>query len=139
MQKIIIDTNVLVSALIQRSYPNFIVYYCVLENLVEVCTSDALVEEYLDVLNRPKFSKYPDFLNKAEFVLAQIESKAINFLPKERFEIIIDKNDNRLLELASEANADFIITGNTNDFTMSYFKGTRIVSPKEYWDNFRIL
>ncbi len=139
MQKIIIDTNVLVSALIQRSYPNFIVYYCVLENLVEVCTSDALVEEYLDVLNRPKFSKYPDFLNKAEFVLAQIESKAINFLPKERFEIIIDKNDNRLLELASEANADFIITGNTNDFTMTYFKGTRIVSPKEYWDNFRIL
>jgi len=139
MQKIIIDTNVLVSALIQRSYPNFIVFYCVLENLVEVCTSDELVEEYLDVLNRPKFSKYPDFLNKAEFVLAQIESKAINFLPKERFEIISDKNDNRLLELASEANADFIITGNTNDFAMSYFKGTRIVSPKEYWDNFRIL
>ena len=139
MQKIIIDTNVLISALIQRSYPNFIVYYCVLENLVEVCTSDELVEEYLDVLNRPKFSKYPDFMNKAEFVLSQIESKAINFLPKERFEIISDKNDNRLLELASEANADFIITGNTNDFTMSYFKGTRIVSPKEYWDNFRIL
>jgi len=138
MQKIIIDTNVLVSALIQRSYPNFIVNYCVLENLVELCISGELIEEYLDVLHRPKFSRYPDFVNKAEFVLAQIESKATNFFPKERFEIIDDKNDNRLLELASEANADFIITGNTNDFTMSYFKGTRIVSPKDYWDNFRI-
>jgi len=71
--------------------------------------------------------------------LAQIENKATIFLPKERFEIIDDKNDNHLLELASEANADFIITGNTNDFTMSYFKGTKIISPKEYWDNFRIL
>ena len=71
--------------------------------------------------------------------MAQIENKATIFLPKERFEIIDDKNDNHLLELASEANADFIITGNTNDFTMSYFKGTKIISPKEYWDNFRIL
>ena len=58
MQKIIIDTNVLVSALIQRNYPNFILYNYVLENLVELCISDDLFEEYLDVLNRPKFSRY---------------------------------------------------------------------------------
>ena len=138
MQKVIIDTNVLVSALIQRSYPYLIVYHCVLENLVEMCTSKELFEEYLDVLNRPKFSKYSDFLSNAEFVLAQIESRATNYFPKERFEIIDDKNDNRLLELASESNADYIITGNTNDFTMSSFKGTKIISPKDYWDNFKI-
>jgi len=137
MQKVIIDTNILVSALIQRSYPNLIIYYCVLENQVDVCISDELFEEYLEVLNRPKFTRYPDFLNKAEFVLTQIESKALKFFPKEKFEIINDKNDNRLLELASESNADYLITGNTNDFTMSNFKGTKIVSPKEYWDNFR--
>jgi len=38
------------------------------------------------------------------------------------------------LELAIASNADFIITGNTNDFTMSHFQGTKIVTPKEYWD-----
>lgn len=65
MQKIIIDTNVLVSALIQRNYPNFILYNHVLENLVEVCISDELFEEYLEVLNRPKFYKYLDFISKA--------------------------------------------------------------------------
>jgi putative PIN family toxin of toxin-antitoxin system len=139
MQKVIIDTNVLVSALIQQSYPNFILTYCVFENLVEVCISDALFEEYLEVLNRPKFSRYPDFLKKAEFVLSQIESLATKYSPTERFEIIDDKNDNRLLELASESKADFIITGNTNDFTMTNFKDTRIVSPKDYWENFRIV
>jgi len=137
MQKVIIDTNVLVSALIQRSYPNLIIYYCVLENQVEVCISDELFEEYLDVLNRPKFTRYPDFVAKAEFVLTQIESKATYYFPKEKFEIIANKNDNRLLELASESKADFLITGNTNDFTMSYFNGTKIVNPREYWDNFR--
>jgi hypothetical protein len=139
MQKVIIDTNVLVSALIQQSYPNFILTYCVFDNCVEVCISDALFEEYLEVLNRPKFSRYPDFLKKAEFVLSQIESIATKYLPTERFEIIDDKNDNRLLELASESKADFIITGNTNDFTMTKFKDTQVVSPKDYWENFRIV
>jgi len=138
MQKIIIDTNVIISALIQRSYPHFIIYNCVLENLVDICISDSLLEEYIIVINRPKFSRYPDFLNKAEFVLAQIEDKAKKYNPKERINIISDLDDNKLLELAFESKADFIITGNSKDFTMSDFRGTKIVSPKEYWENYRI-
>jgi len=137
MQKVIIDANVLVSALIQRNYPNFILYNCVLENHVQVCLSDDLFEEYLDVLNRQKFSKNPDFVNKAEFILAQIDTKATKFYPTQKLDVIKDKDDNKLLELAVESKADFIITGNTNDFTMSDYKGTKIVTPKDYWDNYR--
>ena len=137
MQRIIIDTNVLVSALIQRNYPNFIVYYYILGNLVEVCISSELFEEYLEVLNRPKFKKYPDFIRNAEIVLAQIETKATKFYPTQRLDIIQDNADNRLLELALASKANFIITGNTNDFTMSHFDGTKIVSPKDYWDFYR--
>ena len=139
MQKVIIDTNVLVSALIQRNYPNFILYSYVLESLVEVCISDDLFKEYLEVLNRPKFSKYSDFVNNAEIVLAQIDTIATKFYPIKRFDIIEDNADNRLLELAVDSKADFIITGNTNDFTMSEFQWTKIVTPKEYWDNYREL
>jgi putative PIN family toxin of toxin-antitoxin system len=109
----------------------------VFENLIEVCISDDLFKEYLDVLNRPKFSNYPDFVSKAEIVLAQIELKAKKFYPTQRFDIIKDQDDNRLLELAAELKADFIITGNTKDFTMSDFNGTKIVTPKDYWDNYR--
>lgn len=137
MQKIIIDTNVLVSALIQRSYPNFILYNCVLENLVELCISDDLLEEYLEVLHRPKFSKYPDFVSKAEFVLIQIEVKSTKYYPSQHIEVISDNADNRLLELAEDSKADFLITGNTNDFIMTDFKGTKIVNPKNYWEIFR--
>jgi putative PIN family toxin of toxin-antitoxin system len=137
MQKIIIDTNVLVSALIQRSYPFFIVYNCVFENLVEIFISSDLFEEYLEVLNRPKFRKYPEFISKAELIIAQIETKASKFQPIQRLDIIKDDADNRLLELAVASQADFIITGNTNDFTMSHFQGTKIVSPREYWDFFK--
>ena len=137
MQKIIIDTNVLVSALIQRNYPYFIIYNYVFENLVEVCISNELFGEYLEVLYRPKFSKYLDFISKAEVVLAQIEAKSSKFQPTLQLDIIQDNADNRLLELALTSKADFIITGNTNDFKMSHFQGTKIVSPKEYWDIYK--
>jgi putative PIN family toxin of toxin-antitoxin system len=136
MQKIILDTNVLVSALIQKSYPYLIFFSGVLENKYEVCISDALMKEYLEVINRPKFSKYPDFLNKAEFVIAQIESFALRFDPKIEFDVIVDSADNRLLELAFEAKADFLITGNTSDFTMVEFEGTRIINPKDFWEDY---
>ena len=138
MQKIILDTNVLVSALIQKNRPYFIVYNCLLEGFVDICISDDLFKEYLDVLNRPKFRKYSNFIAHAEYVLAQVESKATIYFPKEKFDVIKDKDDNKLLELAAESKADFIITGNSNDFTMPKFKDTMIVSPKDYWNNYRV-
>jgi hypothetical protein len=138
MQKLIIDTNVLISALIQKSYPNLILVNCVFENRFEVCISEEILEEYFEVISRPKFTKYPDFLTKAEFVISQLESNATKYSPQVRFDIIVDSADNRLLELAYESKADFIVTGNTNDFTMSEFNGTRIISPKEFWEKYGI-
>lgn len=41
------------------------------------------------------------------------------------------------LELADISKADFIITGNTNDFTMQIYNQTRILTPKEYWEEFK--
>ncbi|SHM15175.1 putative toxin-antitoxin system toxin component, PIN family [Mucilaginibacter sp. OK098] len=77
MQKIILDTNVLVSSLIQRSYPFLIVNELFTRNNLELCVSDALMSEYYEVLKRRKFSKYPDFILRAETLLADIERKAV--------------------------------------------------------------
>ena len=55
MQKIILDTNVLVSSLIQRSYPYLIVNEIFTETKIELCVSDNLLHEYYEVLNRRKF------------------------------------------------------------------------------------
>jgi uncharacterized protein len=58
-------------------------------------------------------------------------------------DIISDPADNRLLELAETCQADYLVTGNTNDFTMTEYKGdftmteykgTRIVNPKEFFE-----
>jgi len=94
------------------------------------------MSEYYEVLNRPKFSRFPDFLSKAKILLAEIESKSLKFEPKLKLNLISDIDDNMILELAVECSANFIITGNSNDFTFSEYKQTKILSPKEYWENY---
>ncbi len=137
MQKIVIDTNVFVSGLIQKSYPYLIISELFVNRKIELCISDELLQEYYLVFKRKKFSKYPDFASRAEILIADLEAKSLRFSPKNKLNIISDKDDNKLLELAEECKADFLITGNTNDFTMKKYKRTKIVTPKEYWDSFR--
>jgi len=51
-------------------------------------------------------------------------------------DIITDKADNKFLELSVFSKADFLITGNTNHFTISAYEGVKIISPKDYIENF---
>ena len=138
MQKIVIDTNVFVSSIIQRGYPYLIVNELFIEGKISLCISDEILKEYYDVLKRRKFEKYPDFVNKAETLLADIESKSTKFSPSKKLIVISDKDDNKFLELSLECKADFLITGNTNDFTIKKYKWTKIVTPKEYWENHKL-
>jgi len=91
--------------------------------------------EYYEVLTRQKFAKFKNFFIRAEALLADIEAKATKHYPTIKLELITDDDDNMILELADECNADFIITGNTTDFTFPAYKQTKILTPKEYWDN----
>ena len=85
------------------------------------------------MLSRPKFSRFPDFFIRAEALLADIDNRAMKYYPTEKIDIISDKDDNKILELAEECKADFIVTGNTNDFTFQQYGETRILTPKDYW------
>ena len=46
MQKIVIDTNVIVSALIQKNYPFLIIDELFFENKIQLCISEELMQEY---------------------------------------------------------------------------------------------
>ena len=137
MQKVIIDTNVIVSSLIQKSYPYHIVFDLFIEDKIHLCVSHQLLVEYYTVLERPKFIQFQDFTTKARNVLANIEMKSTYYKPRIILDIIPDKDDNKILELADECEADFIITGNINDFTLSQYKQTRIVTPRDYWEMYK--
>jgi len=136
MQRVVIDTNVLVSALIQRPYPYHIISNIIEDRNMQWCISEMTFQEYQSVLTRARFSRYPGFISKAELLLASVETIAIMIKPEIRLKIINDDGDNRFLELALESKADFLITGNTADFTMANYKQTRIVSPRIFWEEY---
>jgi putative PIN family toxin of toxin-antitoxin system len=99
-----------------------------------MCVSEQLMAEYYEVLARPKFAIFHDFFERAEALLAYIGTKAVMYVPHVSLHLIKDTNDNMILELADEAAADFIITGNTTDFTFPTYRETRIVTPRTYWE-----
>ena len=139
MQKIVLDTNVIVSALISNSYTKKILYDIVFERKVTTCISNELVEEYIEVLNREKFEKFSNFKNNAEVVINKLIEISIFYMPIEKITIISDFADNKFLEVAKESMADYMITGNSRDFSFNNFENTKIVSPKEFIENFRPL
>ncbi len=132
--RLILDTNVLVSALIQKSFPYFIVDNILANKSLQLCISNQLFAEYINVLNREKFSRFPSFHARAQTLLADIESRSLKFEPTRTVDIISDEADNRLLELAETCNANYLVTGNTNDFTMTDYKETKIISPKNFFE-----
>lgn len=64
MQRIVIDTNVIISSLIQKSYPYAILNELFIDDKIEMCVSEELLAEYYDVLKREKFAKFHDFFHE---------------------------------------------------------------------------
>ena len=134
MLKVIVDTNVLISSLIQHSYPFLVVDFILMESRIEICISDDIITEYFDVLSRVKFFKYPDYEVRSKILLSSIKKIGFIHFPTIKLDIIKDESDNRFMELAETCNADYLITGNTKHFPMQKYKSTKIVSPKEFYE-----
>jgi len=136
MQKLILDTNIIVSALISNSIPTKILYEIVLTQKVQTCLSEEVFAEYVEVMNRDKFVKYTNFKTKADIVLNKLREISRFYKTDRKIDILTDTSDNKFLELAAVSSADYLITGNTLDFDITEFEYTRILTPREYWDNF---
>ncbi len=73
MQSIVLDTNVVVSALISKNSPaSRIIDELVLNRKIELFVSDDIVAEYIEVLNREKFARFLDFKARAELLLNRL-------------------------------------------------------------------
>ena len=69
MHKLVLDTNVIVSGIISKSYPYQILHELVAEQHVSLLLSPPILAEYRQVLSRDKFSRFPDFKGKADRAL----------------------------------------------------------------------
>lgn len=136
MKSIIIDTNVIVSALISNGIPSKILLNVVLSESCILNLSNEVYAEYTNVLSRKKFSKIPNFSINAQILLNRLYEISILFEPTIKIDLLKDKSDNKFLELAVHSKTDFLITGNTRDFTINNIGKTKILTPSEFWKNY---
>jgi len=129
--KVVIDTNILVSAILNPKGPSAKIVSTILEGIIKLCISPAIYEEYHQVLNYERF-KFDS--KKVKRFLSALKNVAQWFTPtKKVIKIIKDDSDNRFLECAETAEANFVITGNRNHFNFDRFGTSFILSPGEFW------
>lgn len=113
MTRVVIDTNILVSALLQPRSPPAAVLMLALSGRVQLCLSDAIFSEYEDVIRRPHLKRPADVIEGA---LASLWEIGHWVKPVDRVEECSDPDDNVFLECAEAAGADYLATGNQRHF-----------------------
>lgn len=127
--KVVFDTNVYLSAIIFGGTPRLCLDMARNQE-IELYTSRAILLELLNKL-RDKFFWSE---NEIKDVLEGLAKFVKLVLPKETLEVITkDLTDNRILEAASEAKVDFIVSGDKKHILpLKEFRGIKIVSPADF-------
>ncbi len=127
--KVVLDTNVLVSALFFKGELSKLLFP--LKKFILLFSEETL-NEFIKVLHYPKFSLTEE---EIEYLL-QFEilpySKIVEVTFKFDKEICPDKDDLKFLELAVSAKADYIITGDKDLLNLKKINKIKILSPKEF-------
>jgi putative PIN family toxin of toxin-antitoxin system len=128
MIKVVLDTNVLVSAHLKEQGLEADVLRLALAEAIALYVTDPIMDEYAFVLRRPKFSLHSVHLENS---ISRIRAVSIAVTPKHSVTISPDEADNRFLECAEEAKADYLVTGNKRHFPKRW-KTTAIVNAREF-------
>lgn len=128
MATVVVDTNVLISALLGHGKPRRLVTHLLEEH--GLITSREMMTELIDVLTRVKFSGIKNrHLNRFLSILA---SKAKVVKVQEHLNVIAeDPDDNIILSTAHEGNANYVVSGDKHLLNLKEFRGIRIVTVKE--------
>ncbi len=129
MRLIVLDTNVIVSArLSPGGVPASVVMDQVLPGQVRAVTCPSVVQEYFEVVRRPKFARFrfpPPWLDEL------IEGSVYLPDPPPWPHLLPDQTDAPFLALAHAAGA-WLVTGNLKHFPQKARRGVKVVSPAEY-------
>jgi putative PIN family toxin of toxin-antitoxin system len=126
--RLVIDTNVLVSAAIKPAGLQRTVLLLAVTKPARLYVSRAILEEYRDVLGRPELR-----IRKGarQQLLQLIKNHSFTMVPARRLDVAADPDDNIFLECAEAARADYLITGNLKHFPR-FWKETKIITPREF-------
>lgn len=125
--KVILDTNVIISAIIFFGKPRQILNLT-LEKQVTGITSKILLAELSEILSK----KFPDYFEISSLFETSIKEVFEIVSPTEKISICRDADDNRVLEVSVEGDCDFIISGDKDLLILKSYKKIKILSASEF-------
>jgi uncharacterized protein len=126
--RLVLDTNVAVSASLKPESLQRTTLLLALTSPARLYVSPAILAEYRDILSRPEL-RIRRGLRLQLLQLIRNRSHLVN--PVRRLEVCSDPDDNRFLEAADRAGADYLITGNQRHFP-AFWKKTKIITSREF-------
>jgi putative PIN family toxin of toxin-antitoxin system len=125
--RVVLDTNVVVSAHLKSEGYERHVLDLALAGKLQLAVSTAILEEYEGVLLRPRFRLTARQVSRS---LRLIRVAARIVTPQRALNLAHDPADNRFLECAEAAKADYLVTGNQRHFPKSW-RQTQIVNARQ--------
>lgn len=135
--KLVLDTNILVSALIAKEGQPAKVFEKLILGEIENNTSKEIISELKEVFERKEITKRTT-AKARQFILRQYLNTSIQILPKTRLKVVEHDSDNKFIEIAVEAKAQFIITGDQHLLKLKKFKEIKIITAKQFMESDRI-
>jgi len=128
--RVVIDTNVLISAIFWAGKPKKILNKS-RKGDITFLTSEILLKELTDVLTA---KNKPFHLTEREvnFIIKHIKKIAEIVTTKSKVSICRDGADNRVLECAIYGNADYIVTGDKHLLDIKEIRAVEIISTAEF-------
>jgi len=130
----VIDTNVLISALLFKSSVPFEAI-CLANKQGVILYSEATLRELKKVLSRRKFDKYISEEEREIFLLNFVGSSQLVTIT-ENITICRDQKDNKFLELAVSGKAKIIVTGDLDLLILNPFESIKILTPDQFVTEF---
>ena len=130
---IVLDTNVLVSGIINIYGPPGKIVKMATSGSLQLCYDARIMDEYQKVLLRPQFPFHPV---SVYMLLDQIKANGIITAAQPLAKRLPDPDDEPFLEVALAGPADYLVTGNIKHFPPSKRQDIRVIKPKEFIDVF---
>lgn len=122
------DTNILVSATLKPDGLQRTVLVLALTKPARLYVTEAILAEYREVLARPEFKIRRGLRQQ---LLQFIKNQAQLVKPARVLQVAKDPDDNKFLECADAARADYLITGNQRHFP-KFWKQTKVITSREF-------
>jgi putative PIN family toxin of toxin-antitoxin system len=131
--KVVLDTNVLISAFNFPGGAPEDVYRLAIDQRVQLVTSPSLLAELARILS----DKFGWMAQRVEEAVSQVARIAEVVEPGERVAVITaDPDDDRVLEAAHEAKAEIIVSGDKHLLRLGSWRTIRILSPADFLGEF---